>query len=115
MIIAVDFDGTLCEHVFPEIGKISHINTKIIKFIRDRKALGDYIILYTCREDYPERKYLTEAINWCKLNNVPIDFVNENAPQEISGIPTDPKTKRKIYADVYIDDRALNLENFREE
>jgi len=65
--------------------------------------LGTKIILHTCRENDEEKPYLTEAVNWCKEHNVPIDAVNEN-PWVAFG-------KRKIYADIYVDDRAVNADD----
>ena len=95
--IAVDFDGTLCTQNFPEIGEPI---PQTIKFIRDKHLEGAKIILYTCRDDHRERAYLQEAIEWCIKSNVPIDAINEN--------PWVPFGKRKLYADIYIDDRAVN-------
>lgn len=95
--IAVDFDGTLCVHEFPEIGDPIH---QMIDFIRAKHAEGTKIILYTCRDDRPERAYLQEAIDWCAKNDIPIDAVNEN--------PWVPFGNKKIYADLYIDDRAVS-------
>jgi len=95
--IAVDFDGTLCVQKFPEIGEPI---PQTIKFIQDKHLEGSKIILYTCRDDSDERSYLQEAIEWCSKNNVPIDAINEN-PWVLFG-------KRKLYADIYIDDRAVN-------
>jgi hypothetical protein len=99
--IAVDFDGTLCEHRFPEIGEPIY---KTMRFICYHAERGAKIILHTCRENAPDgRQYLTEAVEWCKDHAVPIHAVNEN--------PWVPFGRRKIYADIYIDDRALNVED----
>ena len=107
MVIAVDFDGTLCEHKFPEIGEIKKVHKNVANYIREAKKQGNTIILWTCREDLPERPYLTEAVMWCKVKNIPIDYVNE--------YPNSPFTAplaRKICANIYIDDKALNVGNF---
>ena len=45
-IIAVDFDGTLCENRYPEIGKP---NEKVINYLIKRQKEGDKLILWTCR------------------------------------------------------------------
>ena len=46
-IIAVDFDGTLCENKWPEIGEP---NTELIGYlIMMQKTVGAKIILWTCR------------------------------------------------------------------
>lgn len=107
MVIAVDFDGTLCEHKFPNIGEIKDVHKKVIDFIRNAKSKGAEIILWTCREDLPERKYLTEAVEWCKENNIPIDYVNEYPMPQFNGFAA-----RKVCADMYIDDKAVNVEQF---
>lgn len=57
-IIAVDFDGTLCENKWPEIGEA---NEDMIYYLRKRQAEGDKLILWTCRVGDMLRK----AINWC--------------------------------------------------
>lgn len=100
MIIAVDFDGTLCENAFPEIGKPKH---EVIDFVRECHTLLDAtVILWTCRTD----KALEEAVEWCTLHGIPIDLINENTEaikEEFGGDP------RKIYADKYLDDKALEV------
>ena len=109
-IIALDFDGTCCEFNFPEIGKIKPINQKVIDFIRYQKLNGSTIILWTCRADTEKRKYLQEAVDWCKKNNIPIDYINENTPHTKSVFGQDT---RKVVADLYLDDKALNIFELR--
>lgn len=107
--IAVDFDGTIVEHKFPDIGPI---NKEIVLLLNSLHDLGTKIILHTCREDGEidklgnKRNYLTEAVEFCKNNNIFIDAVNEN--------PWVKFGDRKIYADIYIDDRALNVSDIIE-
>ena len=105
-MIAVDFDGTLCEHAFPNIGDVQEKHKRVADYIRSKKANGGIIILWTCREDLPERSYLMEAVNWCKDNNIPIDYVNS---YEIPGFPG--FASRKVCADEYIDDKAINVDD----
>lgn len=97
MIIAVDFDGTLCSDRFPEIGIP---NYRMLNFLRHlQKDNGDKIILWTCRNG----KTLEEAVRWCKKHgDIEFDAVNENLPEirEKWGGDT-----RKVYADIYIDDK----------
>lgn len=104
MVVAVDFDGTLCEHRFPEIGEIKPQHRNVIDYVRKLKSEGAMIILWTCREDIFERNYLTEAVEWCTHNNIPIDFVNEYPNPDFGGFAA-----RKVCADLYIDDKALNV------
>ena len=97
-IIAVDFDNTLAVTRYPEIIEPIDLTCDLI---RKAKENGATIILWTCREG----KELEDALNWCKENNVPIDYANENAPERIKKWNNDC---RKIGADIYIDDRAIN-------
>jgi hypothetical protein len=107
MVIAVDFDGTLCEHAFPGIGEIKEIHKKVIEYIRFQHKQGNTIILWTCREDIEEGNFLTEAVEWCKKNDIPIDYINEYPMHGLKGFAS-----RKVCADVYIDDKALNVDSF---
>lgn len=59
MIYAVDFDGTLCENKYPEIG---HPNKGLIDFLKIEKQYGAEIILWTMREG----ETLEQAVAWCK-------------------------------------------------
>jgi hypothetical protein len=109
LTIAIDFDGTLNqEHMFPEIGepRLWLIN-QAIQWKKD----GHKLILWTCREDVAEnentqfqpRKYLTEAIAFCKSFGLEFDAVNQNiAEVKYPGL----RTSRKINADIYIDDKS---------
>lgn len=45
-IYAIDFDGTLCEDAWPDIGKPNYILIQILKALREK---GDKFILWTCR------------------------------------------------------------------
>jgi len=106
-VIAVDFDGTLCTEAFPDTGERLPVHDRVIAFLHAEKAKGALIVLWTCREDTPERNYLSEAAAWCRQNSVPIDYVNERPLPEIGGFPS-----RKLWADLYIDDKSVNLETF---
>jgi len=102
MIIAVDFDGTIVEHRYPEIGKIIPNSFKILKKL---KADGHILILWTyrCNEE------LDQAIRFCKKNGLEFHAVNNNSDDE----EFDTSYSRKIYADIYIDDRnILGLPNW---
>lgn len=96
-IIAVDFDGTLCENKYPEIGKE---NPLLIDQLLERKMDGDRLILWTCRTG----KLLDDAVQWCKNRGLEFDSVNENLPDIIEAFGSDT---RKIFANIYIDDRAV--------
>ena len=97
-IYAVDFDGTLCESIYPGIGEP---NMRLIVHLIRRRKQGNKIILWTCR--YGER--LQEAVKWCADLGLEFDAVNENLPEMIEFYGNDC---RKVGADVFIDDKAVN-------
>lgn len=103
-IIAVDFDGTLCENKWPEIGEA---NEDMIYYLRKRQAEGDKLILWTCRVGDMLRK----AINWCYNYGLIFNAVNENLPEIIDSFGSDT---RKIFANEYIDDRNRLISSCRE-
>lgn len=96
-IIAVDFDGTLCENMYPEIGEP---NNALLDELKLRKNNGAKIILWTCRVG----DQLEQAIDWCRDHGLTFDAVNQNLPEIIEGFGGDC---RKIFAHEYIDDRNV--------
>lgn len=102
--VAVDFDGTLCESKFPEIGSPKQ---EVIDFVKWIASEGSKIILYTNREN-GTRKLLDEAVEWCEAQGIPLYAVNENPGNrypELYGLTY--MDNRKVYADLYIDDKAI--------
>ena len=97
-IYAVDFDGTLCENAWPDIGKPNH---SLISTLKKAREKGDKVILWTCRT----ADRLDDAIVWCKEQGLEFDAVNENLPEIIGQFGTE---SRKVFADIYIDDKAIN-------
>jgi hypothetical protein len=99
MIIAVDFDGTL--YLAGIRGK-PKINKRLLLDLSAKQRHGATVILWTCRGG----KSLSEAINILYSHGFTPNFVNCNAPKAIAMMGRD---SRKIYADVYIDDKNLLL------
>lgn len=97
LIYAVDFDGTLCKYAWPNIGDP---NLKLIRFLQEKKEQGAKLILWTCRVG----DKLNEALKWCYDHDLRFDAVNENLPEIIESFGCD---SRKIFANYYIDDRAI--------
>lgn len=95
-IYAVDFDGTLAELV-PHEEEPVRVNTKLIEYLKAKQDKGCIIILWTCRTD----EKLRYAINLCGDNGLIFDYVNSNAVCIIEQYGD----SRKIFADVYIDDK----------
>ena len=98
-ILAVDFDGTLVENKFPEIGAIRETMWNAVKAYQ---AIGWKIILWTCRTD----DMLDDAVKFCKMNGIVPDAVNENLPEVKAVYGGDT---RKVFANMYIDDRNAAL------
>ncbi|WP_372643419.1 BT0820 family HAD-type phosphatase [Ancylomarina sp.] len=96
MIIAVDFDGTIVEHRYPDLGKEIPFAIESLKSIQEQ---GHQLILWT----YRSGKELDDAIEFCRENGLEFYSVNKNYPEEIF----DESISRKINADIYIDDRNL--------
>lgn len=102
MIIAVDFDGTLAVTDYPKIIKPKKT---VIRFCISQQAMGDTLILWTCRHG----KELDEAVEWCREQGLTFDYINENPPGKIP-IYGD---SRKVYADIYLDDHNMSLREVR--
>lgn len=97
-IYAVDFDGTLCENMWPAIGAPKTI---VIEWVKRKRAEGHKIILWTNRMG----EKLEEAVAWCKEEHgLEFDAVNENLPEIIEAFGGDT---RKVFANHYVDDRNL--------
>ena len=95
-IIAVDFDGTLCEDKWPKIGTM---NDELILWLVWRQRHGAYIILWTCREG----EKLDEAIKACEHQGLFFDAINESLGSTVNLYGGN--NPRKVFATEYIDDR----------
>jgi len=94
--IAIDFDGTIVEHEYPEIGK-----EKLFAFqtMKELEKKGARLILWTFRIG----NELDDAVEFCRKNGVEFYAVNKSYPEEIF----DETISRKIDADIYIDDKNV--------
>ncbi len=98
MVIAVDFDGTIVENRYPEIGMERPFATETLRMlIRDHHQL----ILWTVREGRP----LEEAVEWCRRRGVEFWAINKDFPEE--DVEKNKHFSRKIKADCFIDDSAV--------
>jgi hydroxymethylpyrimidine pyrophosphatase-like HAD family hydrolase len=94
--IAIDFDGTIVEDRYPEIGRPrSFAFDTLERLQRD----GHRLILWT----YRTGEKLDEAVDFCKKNGIEFYAVNKNYPEE----EYLEQTPRKLHADLFIDDRNI--------
>lgn len=109
MIIAVDFDGTLfsCYGV-GGTDQINVPNSLLIEACKRWKKAGHTLILWTCRD---KGLGLEEALELLKSVDLEFPYVNQNC-QEVLESRGD---RRKIVADIYIDDRAVMMRGGWEE
>ena len=98
MNIAVDFDGTIVTHKYPEIGEEIPFAIDTLKMlIQDRHKL----ILWSVREG----KLLEEAVQYCRERGVEFYAVNRDYPEET--MENNEHFSRKLKVDLFIDDRNV--------
>ena len=96
LIIAIDFDGTIVEDAYPNIGKPMIFAFETMKKLQSE---GHRLILWTYRTD----KKLQEAVNFCKQQGLEFYAINKSYPEE----EFDGKISRKINATFFVDDRNI--------
>ncbi len=108
--IAVDFDGTVVTHDFPNVGKDIGAAPVLKKLV----ANGHKLILFTmrsnttesngCSDEFPEvvsGNFLDDAVNWFKENDIPLYGINVNPTQKSW------TSSPKAYAQLMIDDTGI--------
>lgn len=96
LIIAVDFDGTIVEDAYPNIGKPQIFAFETLKKLQEE---GHRLILWTYRSGLR----LEEAVEFCKDNGIIFYAVNKSFSEE----EYNESMSRKIHADLFIDDRNI--------
>lgn len=112
--IAVDYDGTMVDHMFPEIGKDV---PGAVRWVKEFQKLGAKIILWTVRSDMNlytpdlssdtksfmefDKPFVTQAVQYMEDKGIALHGVNENPDQYTFS------TSNKAYANIYIDDAAF--------
>lgn len=94
MYIAIDFDGTVVKHMYPDVGDD---NPGAEETLKNLVKKGHKLILFTMRSN----KQLDDAVNWFSVKGIPLYGINHNPSQ--SHWTTSPK----VFAQIYIDDAAL--------
>lgn len=97
LILAVDFDGTIVKAAYPNIGAVVPGAIHALTAIR---GWGGRVVLWTCRRG----ESLEAAVEWAAKRGLVFDAVNADLPELIEFWGAE---SRKVYADVYVDDRAL--------
>lgn len=96
VIIACDFDGTLCRSEYPVI---IAPNEPLLKAVHLLQGMGYEFILWTCREG----DTLMEALAWLAARGIRMK-ANDNSEAVIEFY--NGYNSRKIFADEYWDDKA---------
>ncbi len=97
MTIAVDFDGTIVEHRYPEIGREIPFAIDTLKMLTKE---GHRLILWSVREG----DLLNEAVEWCRERGLEFYAVNRDYPEEKIN---DTNYSRKLKVGMFIDDRNV--------
>lgn len=98
LIVAFDFDNTLCKSIYPSTG---FANSEMVKLVRLLQKHNVYTILWTCRSDQD----LEIVKEWCNSYNLNFDKYNEHS--EIMKKKFDCASP-KVYSDILIDDKVFN-------
>jgi hydroxymethylpyrimidine pyrophosphatase-like HAD family hydrolase len=101
LVLGIDFDGTIVEEAFPNIGAIK---PRTVELMEKAMWAGHLIVVWTARSGQAE----IDAINFLKENKIPYHYVNENPedPYAIKG-----EQGRKIFCDYYLDDRGIHIDD----
>ena len=97
MIIAVDFDGVLNSARYPALGEPMKGAKEAMETLHE----NHHLIIWTCREGEEQ----TRAVNWLLARRIPFDAINANHPDNIRR--HGGNDCRKVFADLYIDDRQV--------
>lgn len=98
MTIAVDFDGTIVTHEYPQIGKEIPFAIQTLKMLQQD---GHKLILWSVRKD----ELLEDAVRWCRERGLEFYAVNKEYPEE--EMQNNIFYSRKLKVDIWIDDRNV--------
>lgn len=116
--MCIDFDGTLFDHEYPNIGKVKAGARGATELFRE---LGWKIIIFSCRtcsynpevfapkmdDGTPDPMWLRNVMD----RKVVADMVAALSNEGIVFDEIDDGSKGKPYADLYIDDKGLRFED----
>jgi hypothetical protein len=99
MYISVDFDGTIVDHRYPDIGEPV---PGAVTWLQRLQHHGAKLILFTMRSNRSEDKsFLRDAVDYMEANGIQLYGVNRNPDQDSW------TSSPKVYAEVYVDDSAF--------
>lgn len=101
-VLAVDFDGTLCEERYPDIGAPK---TEVINKVLEYKAAGWDTVLFTNREG----KDLIKALLFCRKYGLHFNAVNDSTEEWKLYYNNNP---RKIGFTLFVDDKSVSPSDF---
>ena len=106
LIIAIDFDKTICDTEYPNIGPFFSNSIEIINKWYD---LGAYIIIWTCRTG----QSLYEAEAHLLKNRVKFHKINDQHPNGLLNFGTEIQLEhnlhsRKVWSHILIDDTSID-------
>lgn len=102
--ICIDIDGTITHYIeWVDAHTFGEVLPHCAEAIHHLKADGWFVIIYSTRAD---RNEITRFLN---EHNVPFDAINENPNQPANAVGGKP------YADVYLDDRAIQFDGHWED
>lgn len=94
-IIALDFDGCVVTHAYPEIGK----DAGAIPWLERLQAAGHKIVLHTMRDN----ETLAEAVTWLRDRGVIVDTLTDAMHAQKWS------RSQKLHANLYIDDMGAGM------
>jgi hypothetical protein len=99
MYICIDFDGTIVDHRYPEIGEPVPM---AIKWLLRLQSCGAKLILFTMRSNDPQfGNLLTDAVEYLEKNGIKLFGINSNPDQKTWTVSP------KAYGHIYVDDSAF--------
>lgn len=107
--LGVDFDGTICDFEYPNIGKPKEGVKEALALLR---AVGYRIVIWTCRtcsyhfdifggdpkQPTMERPNVIAMRDYLKVHDIPYDEIDDGS-------------RGKLHADYYIDDKGIAFQN----
>jgi len=98
-VVAIDLDGCIADYSKGWQGEnvFGDVIPGCKEALQKLKSEGNTIIIYTVRQ------HTKELDQYLESNEIPYDYVNESVPGTYS------QDGRKVWANVYIDDRAITF------